>query len=66
MKKEYLIWSIEHDLWWGKNHRGYTHDISNAGKYSIEEAKEIVDGANVYGSFNECKIPIGMCGIANN
>jgi len=29
-------------LWWGVNSQGYTTDISKAGKYTKEEAKNII------------------------
>jgi hypothetical protein len=29
-------------LWWGKESRGYTTDINQAGKYTKEEAKRII------------------------
>lgn len=29
-------------LWWAKESRGYTTDIRNAGKYTKEEAKKII------------------------
>jgi ABC-type transport system substrate-binding protein len=50
-KNKYLIESMEHTpddtkVWWKPNHRGYTDDIREAGRYSYEEAKKIVDGAN--------------------
>ena len=38
----YLIWSCEHNAWWGKNECGYTDDFISAGRYSKERAGEIV------------------------
>ncbi len=59
----WLIWSIEHDGWWGPDARGYTINRSEAGRYGYSEASEIVRRAN--GNFaigdyqkpNECMIP---------
>lgn len=31
-------------LWWGKNHRGYTSNILQAGKYTRKEAENICHG----------------------
>lgn len=39
---KYLIWSFEHDAWWAPDRRGYTEDIEKAGRYSKDEAGEIV------------------------
>lgn len=38
----YLIWSNEHQAWWGPVRWGYTTEISKAGRYSREQAVEIV------------------------
>jgi len=38
---KYLIWSFEHEAWWGPNHCGYTTLMEKAGRYSKEEAGEI-------------------------
>ncbi len=37
---------MEHRGWWAPNHRGYTSTRASAGRYSFEEACEIVRGAN--------------------
>lgn len=42
----YLIWSNEHSAWWKPNKQGYTTIIEEAGKYSVNEAKEIAAEAN--------------------
>lgn len=42
----WLIWSIEHRGWWGPSHRGYVSHREFAGRYTREEAEEIVRGAN--------------------
>jgi len=47
MKREWLIWSIEHTGWWRPNQRGYTTSRESAGRYTEEEAKRIVKGANM-------------------
>jgi hypothetical protein len=56
--KEWIIWSNEHDGWWGPNHSGYVKDRAEAGRYSFEEAKRIVNDANrfVDGTPNEAMI----------
>lgn len=41
--KDFLIWSIEHDAWWAPNHSGYVSDPKEAGRYSFDEAIDIVN-----------------------
>jgi hypothetical protein len=53
----FLVWSIEHCAWWGPGHRGYTRDVTAAGRYSAAEADAIVRKANIV-RVNECAIPI--------
>lgn len=53
----YLIWSIEHDAWWRAAEMGYTRSLSDAGVYTPERSRQIVDKANRF-SFNECRIPL--------
>lgn len=43
---EYLIWSNEHNAWWGANHMGYYQCVENAGSYTLEEALKICNSAN--------------------
>ena len=38
----YVIWSFEHDAWWGPDHCGYTTLLATAGRYTAEEAGKIV------------------------
>lgn len=52
----YLIWSNEHNAWWRPNRNSYTTDISKAGRYSLEMAIEICNGAN-YGWDTDREIP---------
>jgi hypothetical protein len=42
----FLVWSYEHRAWWGPNERGYTNAIVAAGRYTAEQALDIVYGAN--------------------
>lgn len=41
--KDFLIWSIEHGAWWRAEHGGYTEDVKEAGRYSFDEAIDIVN-----------------------
>lgn len=47
MNDEYLIWSIEHDAWWGPNETGYTTVTAQAGRYTRDRAAAIVQRANI-------------------
>ena len=42
MEIKYLIWSYDHDQWWGPDKCGYTHSMEDAGRYSGTEAHQIV------------------------
>ena len=42
----YLIWSNEHNSWWMPNSSGYTQKAQYAGRYTLEEAIKICNGAN--------------------
>jgi hypothetical protein len=46
---QWLIWSMEHDAFWGAGRVGYTKIQSQAGRYGYEEAVDIVVNAN-YGA----------------
>jgi hypothetical protein len=38
MADEYLIWSHEHGRWWGPGGRGYVRQLSQAGRFSRDNA----------------------------
>jgi hypothetical protein len=57
MTGRFLIWSIEHEAWWGPGRSGYTRDVRAAGDYSRGEAWAIVEDANI-AAFHECAIPV--------
>ena len=44
----WLIWSNEHRAWWKAGHHGYTTSKLEAGKYTQQEAVNIVRQANFY------------------
>lgn len=54
---ESLIWSIEHGAWWRPDRCGYTVRLHEAGRYSVDDAADIVRRANVV-NINECLIPL--------
>lgn len=39
---KYVIWSFTHRQWWNPGRAGYTPHLEQAGRYSAEEAGEIV------------------------
>lgn len=47
MEELWLIWSEEHRAWWAPNHKGYVQERKQAGKYTYDDACDIVKGANV-------------------
>lgn len=44
--RDWLIWSVEHDAWWGPNRGGYFTSLELAGLYTEEEAKCIQASAD--------------------
>jgi len=42
----WLIWSSDHGGWSKPNRHGYTNRLADAGRYSFEEALEIIQDAN--------------------
>jgi len=50
----YLIWSHEHNAWWGPNERGYTQFISSAGRYREEDAWRICNRPAIDRKPNHC------------
>ena len=47
MNTLWVIWSMEHNAYWGHNRCGYVNGYARAGRYSFTEALEIVSTANV-------------------
>lgn len=45
----YLIWSNEHQMWWGPNHTGYTRWVEEAGRYTLAAAAKQVHESTVGG-----------------
>lgn len=56
----YVIWSLEHQAWWGPERRGYTASLRDAGQYSETEASAIVADANIV-SIEDIMIPLASC-----
>ncbi|MDC3312708.1 hypothetical protein OAV22_02100 [Flavobacteriaceae bacterium] len=62
LKPAWQIWSWEHNGWWGSDSMGYLplHHWARAGQYTLQQANEIVQGANAYmkpGTANEQLVP---------
>lgn len=43
---KWLIWSKEHNAWWGANRCGYVADVWESGRYDELEARDICNDAN--------------------
>ena len=43
---KYLIWSHERRGWWKPKQSGYTSQVIEAGRYSLEQAEKICADAN--------------------
>lgn len=41
----YLIWSHEHAAWWGPASNGYTRAVTQAGRYTYDDAMDICAAA---------------------
>jgi hypothetical protein len=46
---KFLIWSNQHGAWWAPGGRGYTLDITVAGRFSKQDATAKVVDAGAYG-----------------
>jgi len=46
--RRFLIWSNEHEAWWGSGRHGYVYIIRLAGRYERDEAEAICRNANAY------------------
>lgn len=49
---DWVVWSYEHDAWWGENRHGYRNGLLRAGLYTEAEAKEIECNANAFPNKN--------------
>jgi hypothetical protein len=56
--KDWVVWSFEHDAWWGANHMGYSASLLGAGLYSEEAAREIERRANAHGDRHEMALSL--------
>jgi hypothetical protein len=50
----YLIWSHEHNAWWGPEERGYTNFIRAAGRYLKQDAMRICARPAINRDPNHC------------
>lgn len=62
MNQLWLIWSLEHRAWWRPNRNGYTRWRDTAGRYTYQQALEIVRDANAHidksDTPNESMVPL--------
>lgn len=53
----FLIWSFEHNAWWGVGECGYVAIVEHAGRYTLERAVEICQAANI-AEIDEAIVPL--------
>lgn len=46
----WLIWNNLCNMWWRPNERGYTRHIADAGRYTLSEARALVERAWTHGA----------------
>ncbi len=46
--KVFLIWSNRRQLWWKDNFSYYTSDVRQAGRYSLQQARQICNTLNLH------------------
>lgn len=46
--QDWLVWSVEHGAWWRGNRNGYASRVTEAGRFSFEQASEICRDANMF------------------
>jgi hypothetical protein len=56
-EREWVIWSFEHDAWWGPGEWGYVRELAAAGRYTEMRARKIVADANIV-HHHECAMPL--------
>lgn len=54
----WVVWSFEHEAWWGPRHMGYHPQLLCAGLYAMDEAKEIERRANAQGDRKEMALSL--------
>jgi len=47
MSDLYLVWSHEHSAWWRRGGAGYTKRVSEAGRYSRNDAMQVCLQASI-------------------
>jgi hypothetical protein len=57
MTEDYVIWSLEHRAWWQAASFGYCATLTEAGRYSEQEAATLVREHNVI-VVREVMIPV--------
>lgn len=61
MEIKWLVWCHERQMWWRFAGVGYTEKEHEAGRFTFEEATDIIwdahDGGRLYDSPNETMIP---------
>jgi hypothetical protein len=53
---QYLIWSNQHQMWWRAARAGYTPYIEEAGRYTHDDASQIVSAATLDGALDQAAV----------
>ena len=62
---QFVIYNFERRMYWKENERGYSHDIKGAGLYTLDQAIEICENANIF-SLEEAMLPAPKDQSTNN
>jgi hypothetical protein len=64
-EEPWVVWSFEHDGWWGPGRFGYVRELAEAGHYTREEAQRIERQANEYTPVvNERALPLAEAEVS--
>lgn len=54
----FVVWSVKHGLWWGRDRCGYTAQLAEAGTYTAAQCDEIESNSQCAGQYSEISVRI--------